>query len=49
MINNKPKGSFKNLKVVTNKELLGYIRYFEPIFTYKEEARISDYLINSGC
>lgn len=49
MINNKPKESFKNVKVVTLNELLGYIQYFDPVFSDKEVARISNYLINTGC
>lgn len=45
MINQKPKEDFKYVKVKTLKELNSYIQFFEPKFTDREFAEVSNYLI----
>ncbi|KAB8155149.1 hypothetical protein EZY14_004490 [Kordia sp. TARA_039_SRF] len=45
MINNKPKGEFKYVKVKLLKEMNNYINYFEPILTEKQVNKIADILI----
>lgn len=45
MTNKKPKGEFLYVKVLTISELLGYINYFNPIFSLNETQRITDYLL----
>lgn len=37
LINNKPNEEFQYVKILTTKELLGYIRYFKPVIS-KDEA-----------
>ncbi|NLO02822.1 MAG: hypothetical protein GX126_10985 [Bacteroidales bacterium] len=44
MINEKPRGDFKYVRVKSLKELIGYISYFESVFTEKEVERIAKYL-----
>jgi len=46
MINKKPKEEFQFVKVKTLRELNGYIKYFEPIFSDSELSKISNYFIN---
>ncbi|MDN3642909.1 nuclease-related domain-containing protein [Lutimonas halocynthiae] len=40
MINKKPKGQFKHVKIKTLKELNAYIEYFDPIFNDQELHKI---------
>ena len=40
MINKKPKGQFKHVKIKTLKELNSYIEYFDPIFNDQELNKI---------
>jgi len=40
MINRKPKEEFKHVKVLSLKELNGYIKYFDPIFSETEVENI---------
>ncbi len=44
MTNAKPKEEFKHVKVLSLKELNGYITYFDPIFNSTEIETICDYL-----
>jgi hypothetical protein len=44
LINHKPKEKFKFVKILTLKELNGYITYFEPIFNDAELNIIAEYL-----
>ena len=44
MMNEKPKEQFKHVKVVTLKELTGYIEYFDQIFDGGEVSEIVEYL-----
>ncbi len=46
--NSKPKEEFQFVKLLTINELLGYIRYFEPVFSPEETQRIADYLIHKN-
>jgi hypothetical protein len=46
LINSKPREEFQYVKVLTLNELLGYVKYFKPIFSNIEAQRITDYLIN---
>lgn len=46
MINNKPKGKFKYVKVKLLEELNSYIKYFDPILTEHQTNRIIDRLTN---
>ncbi|NCD42300.1 MAG: hypothetical protein EOL88_09435 [Bacteroidia bacterium] len=43
--NTKPKEEFQYVKILTLKELLGYINYFKPTFSSMETQRIADFLI----
>lgn len=45
MINNKPKGEFKYVKIKLLKEMNDYINYFEPVLTEKQVNKITDILI----
>jgi len=45
MIHEKPKESFKYVKVKTLAELNSYITYFDPIFSDEEVKRISEYFL----
>jgi len=44
MTNKKPKGEFKHVKILSLAELIGYIKYFEPIFSKEEADKIFMYL-----
>jgi hypothetical protein len=44
MIHEKPKEVFKHVKVLSLKELVGYITYFDEIFSDAEVKNIADYL-----
>jgi len=44
MTNEKPKVDFKHVKVLSLKELNGYIKYFDETFSADEVKRIFDYL-----
>ncbi len=43
--NTKPKEEFQFVKILTLNQLLGYVGYFEPIFSSHETKRIADLLI----
>lgn len=43
--NSKLKEDYKFVKTLTINELLGYIRYFEPVFSTEETQKIADYLL----
>ncbi|MGI5975638.1 MAG: nuclease-related domain-containing protein [Paludibacter sp.] len=45
LTNIKPKEEFQYVKVLTLNELLGYINYFEPIFSLSETQRIADFIL----
>ena len=45
MINNKPKGNFKYVKIKLLKEMNDYINYFEPVLTENQVNRITNILI----
>lgn len=45
LINSKPNEEFQYVKVLKLNELLGYIRYFKPIFTASETEEISYYFL----
>jgi hypothetical protein len=42
----KPSEEFQYVKVLALKELLGYVKYFEPSFSNQELQRIANYLLN---
>ncbi len=44
--NLKPNEEFQYVKLLTLNELLGYIRYFKPVFTSVETQAIASYLLN---
>jgi hypothetical protein len=44
-MNSKPKEEFQFVKIVTLKELLGYVNYFKPMFSSSETQRIADFLL----
>ena len=46
LTNSKPTEEFQYVKVLTVSELLGYIRYFKPIFSSDETRAIARYLLN---
>lgn len=46
LTNSKPFEEFQYVKVLTLNELLGYVRYFKPIFTSAETEAISDYFLS---
>lgn len=46
LINQKPVGEFQHVKVLTLNQLLGYIKYFPPIFTRKETEQIASELLS---
>ena len=46
MTNEKPKEGFKHVKVLSLKELNGYIKYFDQIFSETEVENIFEYLNN---
>jgi hypothetical protein len=43
--NTKPKEEFQYVKILILDELLGYIKYFKPIFSSIETQRITDYIL----
>lgn len=45
LTNSKPTEEFQYVKVLTVSELLGYVRYFKPIFTNEETQAIAGYLL----
>lgn len=45
LTNTKPKEEFQYVKILTLKELLGYINYFKPTFSSFETQRIADFLL----
>ncbi len=45
LTNSKPNEEFQYVKVLTVNELLGYIKYFKPVFTNEETERIANYLL----
>jgi hypothetical protein len=46
LINLKPKEEFQYVKILTLNELLGYVKYFKPIFSSMETREIANYLLN---
>ncbi len=44
-INSKPKEEFQYVKILTLNELLGYVKYFKPIFSNIETQKIAKYLM----
>lgn len=46
LTNLKPNEEFQYVKILTVSELLGYVRYFKPMFTSAETQAISNYLLN---
>jgi len=42
----KPKDEFQFVKTLTINQLLGYIKYFEPVFSTEETQKIADYLLH---
>ena len=46
LTNSKPNEEFQYVKVLTVNELLGYVRYFKPMFTSAETQAIASYLLN---
>jgi len=44
-INQKPSEDFQYVKILTLKELLGYVKYFKPSFSGKDTQMIADYLL----
>lgn len=44
MTNAKPREEFKHVKVLSAKELNGYVTYFDSIFSKEEIKSICDYL-----
>jgi hypothetical protein len=46
LTNHKPNEAFQYVKIVTLSELLGYIKYFKPIFSSTETQVIAKYLLN---
>lgn len=45
LMNRKPQEEFQYVKVLTLNQLLGYIQYFQPLFTGMETKRIAEELI----
>lgn len=45
LTNTKPKEEFQYVKILTVNELLGYVNYFEPIFSINETKRIADMIL----
>lgn len=46
MTNAKPQEEFQHVKILTLNELLGYINYFKPIFSFNETQKIADFLLH---
>lgn len=45
MTNSKPGEEFQFVKILTVNELLGYINYFQPIFSINETQKIADFIL----
>lgn len=45
LTNTRPKEEFQYVKILTVNELLSYVNYFKPIFSYTETKRISDMIL----
>lgn len=45
LTNTKPKEEFQYVKILTLNELLSYVNYFKPIFSYTETKRIVDMIL----
>lgn len=45
LTNMKPKEEFQHVKILTLNELLNYVNYFKPIYSYDETQRIAEFLI----
>jgi hypothetical protein len=43
--NTKPKEEFQYVKILITNELLGYVNYFDPIFSYDETKKIADMIL----
>ena len=41
----KPKGEFQYVKILTINELINYVKYFKPIFSYTEIKRIAEMIL----
>ena len=50
LTNTKPKEEFQYVKILTLNELIGYVKYFKPIFSSTETQRIAEFLlkVNEG-
>lgn len=46
LTNTKPNEEFQFVKILTCTELLGYIKWFKPVFSNSETERIANYLLN---
>ncbi|NTS39951.1 NERD domain-containing protein [Flavisolibacter sp. BT320] len=44
-INQKPNEEFQHVKVLTLKEVLGYIQYFKPSFSSNDISKVANYLL----
>ena len=44
MTNEKPLGEFKHVKVLGLHELIGYVKFFDPVLDSEEVESIFDYL-----
>jgi hypothetical protein len=44
-IHSKPKEEFKFVKILTLKELTGYIQYFESVFSVEETRHVAEFLV----
>lgn len=45
LTNTKPKEEFQYVKILTVNELLSYVKYFKPIFSYNETKTIADMIL----
>ncbi len=45
LTNTKPKGEFQYVKVLTLNELVNFINYFKPVFSYSETKKIAEFLL----
>ncbi len=45
IINHKPNVEFEHVKIVTLRELLGYVEFFKPSLSDQETQKIADYII----
>lgn len=44
LTNAKPKEEFQHVKILTVDELLNYVNYFKPIFSYSETQKIAEFI-----